>query len=375
MTSIPTSLFHTAARALIAASVFMRMSTAAAETDAASSRPVTWAIALHGGAGARSPEMPLAERDELERGVREALSAGQKILAGGGTALDAVEATVVALEDHPSFNAGRGAVFTRTGGHELDASIMDGATLRTGAVAGVKHLKNPVRAARLVMSETPHILLGGEAADAFAAQHGCDVVEQSYYYTKARFDALQAALAKEGTPPLAGPAYSLPSIEDDGALPGVEAPPDANQSDADKDDDAGGTVGCVALDAHGNLAVATSTGGLTGKMAGRIGDTPLCGAGYYANNASCAVSGTGKGEEFIRHSIAARMALLVSHRGMSIEAAAHDCLVNALQPGDGGLIAIDRAGHVVMPFTTPSMPRGVADSTGRFEIALWPDAP
>jgi beta-aspartyl-peptidase (threonine type) len=353
---------------LIAASVLMKMSTAAAETDAASSRPVTWAIALHGGAGARSPDMSPAERDQLERGLRDALSAGQKILAAGGTALDAVEATVVALEDHPSFNAGRGAVFTRTGGHELDASIMDGATLRTGAVAGVKHVKNPVKAARLVMSATPHILLGGEAADTFAAQHGCDVVEQSYYYTKARFDALQSALAKEGSPPLASPAYPQPFSENDGAKPGSPA-------DTDKNDDAGGTVGCVALDPHGNLAVATSTGGLTGKMAGRIGDTPLCGAGYYASNAHCAVSGTGKGEEFIRHTIAARMALLVSQRGMTIDDAAQDCLANALQPGDGGLIAIDRAGHVVMPFTTPSMPRGVADSTGRFEIAIWPDAP
>jgi beta-aspartyl-peptidase (threonine type) len=273
--------------------------------------------------------------------------------------LDAVEAVVVVLEDDPQFNAGKGAVFNRAGGHELDASIMDGATLRCGAVAGVRFQKNPVKAARLIMERSPHVLLAGEGADRFAIEHGGERVGQDYFYTEGRFRELQEALAIAGLEPLAKPAYAIdpqptagPALEGDG-----------------------GTVGCVALDASGNLAAATSTGGLTGKLTGRIGDTPICGAGTYANNRSCAVSATGKGEEFIRHSVAAKVAWLMDERRSTVDEAVRHCLHEILQPGDGGLIAVDRQGQVSMRATTSAMPRGVADSTGRFEIAIWMDPP
>jgi beta-aspartyl-peptidase (threonine type) len=316
-----------------------------------------WAIALHGGAGSLPPEMTPHERASIERSLREALAVGKQILSGGGRALDAVEAVVVVLEDDPQFNAGKGAVFNRAGEHELDASIMDGATLRCGAVAGVRSLRNPIKAARLVMERSPHVLLAGEGADQFASEHGCERVAQAYFYTERRFVELQAARAKTGLGPLARPAHvGDPESTGDPALKGP-----------------GGTVGCVALDGRGNLAAATSTGGLTGKLPGRVGDTPICGAGTYANNRSCAVSGTGKGEEFIRHSIAAKVGWLVEERGFAVEDAVGHCLEKILQPGDGGMIAVDREGRVAMRASTAAMPRGVADSTGRFEVSMGID--
>jgi beta-aspartyl-peptidase (threonine type) len=263
------------------------------------------------------------------------------------------------LEDDPQFNAGRGAVFTRAGEHELDASIMDGATLRCGAVAGMNYQKNPIKAARLVMERTPHILLAGAQADAFGRENGLEQVEQSYFYTEHRFNDLQQSLDKLGLKRLKAPAYPIPQH---------------SQSSQKLHSEGGsGTVGCVALDMQGNLAAATSTGGLSGKMPGRIGDTPLIGAGNYANNESCAVSGTGIGEQFIRHSISAKVAWLVAERQLSMEDAVHHCLHKVLQPADGGIIAVDRQGRISLQATTDSMPRGAADSTGRFETAIWID--
>ncbi len=315
-----------------------------------------WVIVLHGGAGRPSRDKTPADDEATHESLKRALVKGKEILAGRGTALDAVEAAVVVLEDEPRFNAGKGAVFNRAGGHELDASIMDGATRRAGAVAAVKHQKNPIKAARLVMERSPHVLLSGDEADKFGRENGLEQVGQDYFYTERRFRDLQEALAKLGLPLLEKPAYPIPADTSSAGSSGVDI--------------VGGTVGCVALDSHGNLAAATSTGGMTGKMAGRIGDSPIIGAGNYADNRSCAVSGTGKGEEFIRNSIAARVAWLMEERGLSIAEAVKHCLTSVLKPGDGGLIAVDREGNVFMHSTTEAMPRGVADSSGRFETAI-----
>ncbi|HEX2475587.1 MAG TPA: isoaspartyl peptidase/L-asparaginase [Lacipirellulaceae bacterium] len=317
-----------------------------------------WAIALHGGAGKRSRDMSAQARERLDRALRDALTAGKEVLSKGGSSLDAVEAVVVMLEDDPQFNAGRGAVFTRNGEHELDASIMDGATLKCGAVAGVKFQKNPIKAARLVMERTPHILLAGQQADEFGSENGLEQVEQSYFYTENRFNDLQEALDKLGLQRLKKPAYSLP-----------HDPQSAQETQAEG---GSGTVGCVALDMQGNLAAATSTGGLSGKMPGRVGDTPVIGAGNYADK-GCAVSGTGIGEQFIRHSVSARVAWLVAERELPLDAAVNHCLHKVLQPGDGGIIAVDREGRISLEATTDSMPRGAADSNGRFETAIWID--
>jgi beta-aspartyl-peptidase (threonine type) len=318
-------------------------------------QPSRWAIAIHGGAGRLSSKIDRERRDSMEKSLREALEAGMKILSTGGSALDAAEAAVVILEDDPQFNAGKGAVFTRAGTHELDASIMDGATLRCGGVAGIKLQKNPVKVARLVMDRTPHVLLAGEGAEEFAREYCHGSVAEEYFYTDRRFGELQRALAKTGQRPLEKPAYPM-SFDP--------------RSEGAEEDGPSGTVGCVALDSRGNLAAATSTGGMTGKLPGRVGDTPICGAGTYANNQNCAVSCTGKGEQFIRHSIAARIAMLMDERGLDVNAAVRHCLTEVLKPGDGGVIAVDRDGRISMRATTGTMPRGVADSTGRIETAF-----
>jgi beta-aspartyl-peptidase (threonine type) len=341
---------------LVAAGMLGGLASAQDETEAVASP--RWAIAVHGGAGKWSREMPADQREAVERSLREALAAGQKILAAGGSALDAVETVVAMLEDDPQFNAGRGAVFTHAGTHELDAAIMDGATLRTGAVAGVTTVKNPVRAARLVMERSTHVLLVGAGADEFAVMNGCERVGQAYFFTSRRFRELEEVRAAAGLAPLGTPAYGLPDEQPGETQPVPEG--------------AGGTVGCVALDADGRLAAATSTGGLTGKLPGRVGDAPICGAGTFADG-RCAVSCTGQGEQFIRHGIARRVAWLVVERGLAVDEAARQCLEEVLQPGDGGLIAVDRAGRISMRATTVAMPRGAADSSGRFETAIWFD--
>jgi beta-aspartyl-peptidase (threonine type) len=248
-------------------------------------------------------------------------------------------------------------VFTRVGTHELDASIMDGATMRTGAVAGVKTVKNPIRAARLVMERTPHVLLTAAGADEFAAASGCEIVTRDYFYTDRMFRELEQIRADAGLEPLGEPAYGLPT-DAEGAASGEAG--------------ARGTVGCVALDVSGHLAAGTSTGGLNGKLPGRVGDTPICGAGTFAD-AGYAVSCTGKGEEFIRHGIARRVAWLAAEKALPVDETARICLEETLKPGDGGIIALDRSGAVTMRATTEAMPRGVADSTGRMETAIWFD--
>jgi len=288
------------------------------------------AIAIHGGAGVARGFTPQGAK-RYKAGLERALLAGYAILNEGGSSLDAVAAAVVKLEDDPLFNAGRGSVYNAAERHELDASIMDGATLRAGAVAVVSRIRNPVLAARAVMERSPHLLLAGRGAEVFAKRHGFKLVNPSYFDTKQRLLALRKGLVRHH-----------------------------------------GTVGAVALDAHGNLAAATSTGGYTGKLPGRVGDSPIIGAGTYADNATCAVSGTGLGEAFIRvalaHEVSARMRL----RGEPLARAAAAALRQiARLGGDGGLVAVDRRGNIAMPFNSEGMLRACIGRDGRRNVAIY----
>lgn len=314
----------------------------ASGSRAAEVRPV--AIAIHGGAGVIDRAQMTPEREASFRaGLAAALDAGYAVLEKGGSCLDAVTAAVRIMEDDPQFNAGRGAVLTHNGGAELDAAIMDGNGPRAGAVAGVQHLKNPIEVARLVMEKSPHVLLIGDGAEEFALEQGVVLVPNSYFRTERRMRELETALQEERQ-------QSQPT------------PPPGT-----------GTVGAVAVDRSGNLAAATSTGGLTNKRHGRVGDSPLIGAGTYANNESCAVSGTGHGEFFIRSVVAYDICALVHYKHLPLEAAVHEVIQNKLKRlgGEGGVIAVDPAGHVVMDFNSPGMFRAARDSRGRREIAIY----
>lgn len=288
-------------------------------------------MAIHGGAGTVSRRSMSAAREaRYGAALAAALEAGWSVLQKGGRSLDAVTAAVVALEDSPLFNAGRGAVYNAEGRHELDAGIMDGATRRVGAVACVQRIRNPVLAARAVMEKTRHVLLAGRAADRFAAAQKLPLVTARYFHTPERFEALKRNLQSHH-----------------------------------------GTVGAVALDRNGNLAAATSTGGFTAKMAGRIGDSPIVGAGVYADEA-CAVSGTGLGEAFVRAVVAYDVAARMRYRRESLGRAATGALRNVQRLGaDGGLIAIDRRGNIAMPFNSEGMYRAAVTRDGRIRIAIY----
>jgi beta-aspartyl-peptidase (threonine type) len=309
--------------------------------------------------------MPEASREAYGKALQAALDAGVEVLRGGGSALDAVVETVVVLEDCPLFNAGRGAVFDRAGGHSLDAALMDGRTLAAGGVAGVTTLKNPVRAARIVMEKTPHVILAGPDAEKFAAAAGATVVPKNHFSVRSRFMKLQEQLRAEGLTPPEEPLHGWP--DGDGRTSRLSG------ATSLKIESVGGTVGAVALDLHGALAAATSTGGRNGKLPGRIGDSPVPGAGNYANHA-VAVSGTGKGEEYLRHFAAGRVALRVESGGESLDEACRYVLEEVLAPGDGGLIAISVNGAVSVRTTTDAMPHAIADSTGRREWGLHVNA-
>ena len=322
----------------------------------------TWAIALHGGAGAISRDLPEEKIEQYRESLLKALAKGTAILKSGGSALDAVEVVVKTLEDNPIYNAGRGAVFDAGGRHQMDASIMDGRDRRGGGISMVTRLKNPIVAARLVMERTDHVLLAGSEAEAFAIEQGCQTVPPNYFYTDTRWNQLLTKMNRLGRDAPDTPAYGFP--------PGAKANPNAVSPPTE----IGDTVGCVALDKDGHLAVATSTGGLTGKMLGRIGDSPILGAGSYADDQSVAVSGTGRGEEFIRHSIAARVGWLVADKGYTLENAGKHCLENVLRKGEGGLIAVDRQGNVFLETNTGSMTRAWATSDGTRGVAIWDES-
>jgi L-asparaginase / beta-aspartyl-peptidase len=302
-----------------------------------------YAIAIHGGAGA-VPRATLApERERSYRaGLEAALDGGFAQLERGGTSLDAVAAAVRSLEDHPSFNAGHGAALTRDGAAELDAAIMDGRHLRAGAVASVRHVRNPVDLARRVMEKSRHVLLVGAGAEEFALEESFVLVPNHYFRTAERLEQLESEQRGERVSDLVPPA-------------------------------AQGTVGAVALDANGNLAAATSTGGMTNKRPGRVGDSPIIGAGTYAKNGVCAVSATGHGEYFIRAVAAHHVCAAVEYRGLTLEQAIHELLHGILRKlgGDGGLIAIDHTGRIAMDFSTEGMFRAARDARGRREIAIY----
>jgi beta-aspartyl-peptidase (threonine type) len=310
------------------------------------------AIAIHGGAGAiprneMTPEKEKAYKAALER----ALTAGHKVLADGGTSLDAVQAAILVLEDEPLYNAGRGAVFTADRRHELDASIMEGKTLKAGAVAGVHHVKNPILLARAIMDDSPHVMMVGDGAEVFARQHQLEMVETEYFSTPEKLQELIKAQQKE----------QEKQKRSDNSL---------DQPDRQFK---WGTVGCVALDRAGNLAAGTSTGGMTNKRFGRVGDSPIIGAGTYANNQTCAVSCTGHGEYFIRAVVAHDISTLMDYKGLSVGEAADLVVKKKLvtMGGEGGVICVDRQGRIAFSYNTPGMFRGSVDTTGKKTIAIY----
>ncbi len=321
----------------------------------ATAQQKTYVMAIHGGAGTilkknMTDSMEAAYKD----GLKQALLAGHRVLhQEGGTSLDAVEAAVKVLEENPLFNAGRGAVFTHDGKNELDAAIMDGKTLSAGAVAGITNVKSPIQAARAVMQHSPHVMMVGAGAEQFAKEQGLEIVDPSYFYTKERWQGLQKARTLD----------SLATQLDHDAQSHI---PEVYK------DYKYGTVGAVAVDRAGNLAAATSTGGMTNKRYGRVGDAPITGAGNYADNATVAVSCTGWGEFFIRSVAAYDVAARMQYGGLSIAAAAAAVIKKISDlGGDGGLIAINQHGEVAMPFNTAGMYRGTIQADGTVDIQIY----
>jgi beta-aspartyl-peptidase (threonine type) len=316
-------------------------------TSAGPRTPV--AIAIHAGAGTISKEELTASREqEIRDSLTQAVQAGHEILSAGGTSLDAVTLAVTILEDSPNFNAGRGAVFNAEGRNEMDASIMDGSNLDAGSVASVHNIRNPILLARKIMSDSVHVMLMGEGAEMFARQHDIKFAEDDYFFTDYRWQQLQQAKSEE------------------------------NQNSHDSTESLDrwlSTVGSVALDAQGNLAAATSTGGMTNKRWGRVGDSPIIGAGTYADNRSCAVSATGHGEYFIRATVARDICSRVQYQGLELAGAA-DAVINGQlkeMGGDGGIIAVDGKGNIAQTFNTPGMYRAAIDVDGNLSVSIFKD--
>jgi L-asparaginase / beta-aspartyl-peptidase len=303
-------------------------------------------IAIHGGAGTILPASMTEEKEAaFVAALQDALNTGYSILEKGGTALDAVEQTVIVLENNALFNAGKGSVYNAAGKQEMDAAVMDGKNRMAGAVAGINKIKNPVQLARMVMEKTPHVLLTGEGALEFAESIGIPFVDDAYFYDEYRY-------------------RQWLKLKNTGAV---------NLDHTNESDKKFGTVGAVALDGFGNLAAATSTGGMTNKRVGRVGDSPLIGAGTYANNATCAVSGTGNGEAFIRGVVAYDISCLMEYKGLSLQEACNEVIMHRLHRinGEGGVIAADALGNIEMVFNTAGMYRGCKTNGGRNEIGIY----
>jgi beta-aspartyl-peptidase (threonine type) len=303
-----------------------------------------YTLVIHGGAGNITPaNLPAEKASQFEGKLTEVLRYGDSILKAGGTSLDAVESCVRMMEDCPLFNAGKGAVFNAEGKNELDAAIMDGKTGLAGAVAGVTTIRNPISAARAVMEKSPHVMLTGKGAETFATEQGLEIVSPEYFFTQSRWDAY------------------LKDKEHNDSI--------------DNTDKKHGTVGCVALDTYGNLSAATSTGGMTYKKYGRVGDSPIIGAGTYADNNTCAVSATGHGEFFIRNVVAYDISALMKYKDMPLAKAADEVIMSKLKNlgGTGGIIAVDNKGNVAMPFNTSGMFRGFVKSDGKMKVAMFGD--
>ncbi|OEK09552.1 beta-aspartyl-peptidase [Flavivirga aquatica] len=310
-----------------------------------------FSIIIHGGAGSINKNNMSKEKEaEYHQKLEEAIRIGYNILKNGGTSLDAVQKTINVLENSPLFNAGKGAVFTHEGINEHDASIMDGKTLNAGASAGTKTVRNPINLARAVMDNSPHVMLSGNGAETFAKEQNLKIVDPSYFFTEKKMKALEKVKASKKN--------KMVSFYD----------PEINDSKF-------GTVGCAALDKHGNLAAGTSTGGMTNKRWGRIGDSPIIGAGTYANNNTCAVSSTGWGEFFIRGMVAHDISALMAYKDFSLKEAAHTVIQKKLTKlgGNGGIIAIDKKGNMVMEFNTQGMFRATMDDKGALYIGMFKD--
>jgi len=345
--------------------VALAQSAPAQESQPASAQH-KWALVLHGGAGviARSLMSPEAEAN-YRAGLKEALTAAADVLDKGGSSLDAVETAIKLLEDNPLFNAGRGAVFAADGTNQLDAAIMDGETMRAGAVADVQRTRHPISLARAVMEQSPHVMLIGSGADEFAAHVHLEQVAPSFFFTERRWQELVRQLEKDGSPIPPRPAGApAPPAKTGGAL----ERPDTHRY---------GTVGVVALDRRGNTAAGTSTGGITAKRWNRVGDSPIIGAGTYASNRSCAVSATGTGEYFIRLTVARTICALVQYKGMSLQEAADEVVQKDLSAihGDGGVVALTPDGQLAWSFNTPGMFRAKIKEGGTPQISVYRDEP
>lgn len=316
-----------------------------------------FALVIHGGAGTilKKDMTPELEKEYTNK-LNEALQAGYDTLSKGGTSIDAVVVSIKILEDSPLFNAGKGSVFTADGKNEMDASIMDGNTLMAGAVAGVRTIKNPIEAARCVMEKSQHVMMIGAGAEKFAKECKCEFADTSYFFEQKRWDQLQKIKKTE--------QQQMNHSDTTGAI---------NPSDTDFKDKKFGTVGLVALDKYGNLAAGTSTGGMTNKKYGRVGDAPIIGAGTYANNKTCAVSCTGHGEFFIRSVVAYDVSALMEYKGLSLIDGANEVVMKKLVKlgGEGGLIAIDAKGSITMPFNSAGMYRGYKKSDGTGEVLIY----
>ncbi|MBB5646487.1 isoaspartyl peptidase/L-asparaginase family protein [Pedobacter cryoconitis] len=315
-----------------------------------------YVMVIHGGAGTITRKNMSPEKEAAYvAALTKALQTGYDVLKSGKTSLDAVEATIHIMEDSPLFNAGKGAVFTHDGKNEMDAAIMDGKTMMAGAVAGVTTIKNPISAARAVMEKSEHVMMVGHGAELFAKQAGIEIVDPKYFYTKERWDGLQQAIKEDSTK----------SVLDHGNKKSMKL-------GTINHDYKFGTVGAVALDKNGNLAAGTSTGGMTNKRYGRIGDSPIIGAGTYANNATAGISCTGWGEFYIRNVVAHDISAMMEYKNMSVADASRAALDKVgKMGGDGGLIALDAKGNVSMPFNTEGMYRGTVTENGKIEVLIY----
>jgi beta-aspartyl-peptidase (threonine type) len=363
--------------ALVALLSVIFLSVLMPQPAAAADKP-KWALVVHGGAGVierkdLSPEQEKAYREAMGRVAR----VGADVLKTGGTALDAIEAVIHVLEDDPLFNAGRGAVFTAEGRNELDSSIMDGKTLKAGAVAGVTRTRHPISLARAVMEKSPHVFLMGQGADAFSKSQGLEQVDPSFFFTERRWKSLEAELKKQGLPVPPRPAGAPTASSARAELLHDEGPVGMARAELAHDEGKHGTVGVVALDSHGNIAAGTSTGGTTAKRWGRVGDSPIIGAGTYAANASCAVSATGTGEYFIRLTVARDICALVELKGMKLQAAADEVIQKKLTAlgGDGGVIAVAPDGQMAWSYNTSGMYRARIADGEPLRVGIYKDEP
>jgi beta-aspartyl-peptidase (threonine type) len=345
---------------LVGAASFAQSTDVAARGD----RP-DWALVVHGGAGVIERGAMTPEREAQYRAaMARSLEIGSNVLGEGGSSIDAIEAVIRAFEDDELFNAGRGAVFTAAGRNELDSSIMDGATLNAGAVAGVTSVRHPISLARAVMERSRHVMLQGAGAETFAVEQGLEISPASHFFTERRWVSMERALGRMGLP--------VPSRPDGAPDP---EPLDHGMIERDAREHRFGTVGVVALDRAGNIAAGTSTGGTTAKRWGRVGDSPILGAGTYANNASCGVSATGTGEYFIRLTIASRICALVEFGGVDLQEAADQVIQNELTAlqGDGGIVALTPEGDIAWSFNTPGMYRAQLTSGGDPIVSIYGD--